>query len=53
MLTSESWVDAGNSHLTLHEDEECSHVFADFLRFDKMFYCLLICLGFPTVLPFW
>ena len=32
MLTNPSWVDAGKSHLVLYEDEECSDVFAEFLR---------------------
>jgi len=33
MLTNQSWVDAGKSDLVLCEDEQCSHVFAEFLRF--------------------
>jgi len=33
MLTNPSWVDAGKSHLVLLEDDECSRVFAEFLRF--------------------
>jgi len=33
MLMSTCWVDAGKSDLLLYEDEECCHVFAEFLRF--------------------